>query len=45
MFPLAYERRQVQVNALLSLSYFRAGSAVRGLDNDYQASFGLVLRY
>ena len=45
MFPLAYESRQVQVNALLSLSYFRAGSAVRGLDNDYQASFGLVLRY
>jgi len=45
MFPLAHEGRQMQVNALLSLSYFRAGSAVRGLDNDYQASFGLVLRY
>jgi alginate production protein len=45
MFPLAVDQRQMQINALFSLSYFRAGSAVRGLDDDYQASFGLVLRY
>lgn len=45
MFPQAFEQRQVQVNALVSTSYFRAGSAVRGLDNDFQVAFGLVLRY
>jgi alginate production protein len=45
MFPFAFQGDQVHLNLLLSAGYFRAGDAIRGLDDDYQLSFGAVLRY
>ena len=45
MFPLALQDKHVQVNALFTASYFRAGDAIGNLDNDSQLSFGVVLRY
>ncbi|MFN3579175.1 MAG: alginate export family protein [Pseudomonas sp.] len=44
-FPLAYRGRHFDMNILLSGSYFRAGSATGDLDNDYQLSLGIVMRY
>ena len=44
-FPLAYRGRQFDMNTLLSASYFRAGSATGDLDDDYQVSLGIVMRY
>ena len=45
MFPYAVQDKHVQINALLTASYFRAGDAIGNLDNDFQVSFGVVLRY
>ena len=45
MFPTAFYGRQLSFDLLLSAGYFRAGDAIRGLDDDYQLSFGAVLRY
>lgn len=45
MFPTAHYGRQFNLDLLLSAGYFRAGDAIRGLDNDYQLSFGAVLRF
>ncbi|SDU34941.1 alginate export family protein [Halopseudomonas salegens] len=44
-FPLAYRGRHFDMNTLLSASYFRAGSATGDLDDDYQVSLGIVMRY
>ena len=45
MFPTAFYGRQLSFDLLLSAGYFKAGDAIRGLDDDYQLSFGAVLRY
>ncbi|MDP2242822.1 alginate export family protein [Pseudomonas sp.] len=45
LFPYAVQDKHVQINALLTASYFRAGDAIGNLDNDFQVSFGVVLRY
>ncbi|CAD5107307.1 alginate export family protein [Zestomonas carbonaria] len=45
MFPFAIQGRQLNLDLLFSAGYFLAGNAVRGLDDDYQLSFGAVLRY
>ena len=45
MFPTALDGRQLNVDLLISGGYFMAGDAVLGLDDDYQLSFGAVLRY
>jgi alginate production protein len=45
MFPYTVQDKHVQINALLTASYFRAGDAIGNLDNDFQVSFGVVLRY
>ena len=45
MFPYAVQDKHMQINALLTASYFRAGDAIGNLDNDSQLSFGVVLRY
>ncbi|MDI6525058.1 ion channel protein AlgE [Pseudomonas otitidis] len=44
MFPLAYEGKHLDLNALVSASYLRAGDALESGD-DFQISFGLVMRY
>lgn len=45
MFPTALAGRQLSFDLLLSGGYFMAGDAIRGLDDDYQLSFGAVVRY
>ncbi|MDF3932607.1 ion channel protein AlgE [Pseudomonas citronellolis] len=44
MFPQAWQGKHVDLNALVSASYLKAGSALQSGD-DYQLSFGIVLRY
>lgn len=44
MFPVAYDGKHIDINTLLSASYFRAGSAIESGD-DYQVTVGVVLRY
>jgi hypothetical protein len=44
MFPQAHEGKHFDLNYLINASYFRAGDAIDSGD-DYQASFGIVLKY
>lgn len=44
-FPLAMNQRHFSMSTLISASYFRAGSSIGDLDDDYQIVLGLVLRY
>ena len=44
-FPLAYAGRQFDMNTLLSAGYFFAGPATGDLDDDFQLSLSVVMRY
>jgi alginate production protein len=44
MFPIAHQGKHLDLNTLLSASYFRAGDAVASGD-DYQLTLGIVMHY
>jgi len=44
-FPLAYAGRQFDMNTLVSAGYFFAGPATGNLDDDYQLTLSIVMRY
>ncbi|MAB24166.1 alginate export family protein [Pseudomonas neustonica] len=44
-FPLAYAGRQFDMNTLVSAGYFFAGPATGNLDDDFQLTLSVVMRY
>lgn len=44
-FPIAYAGRRLDMNTLVSAGYFFAGPATGNLDNDYQLTLSVVMRY
>ncbi|WP_095151430.1 alginate export family protein [Pseudomonas sp. Irchel s3b5] len=45
MLPINLHGQQLHLNLLASAGYFWSGNAVKGLDDDFQVSLGVVLRY